>query len=150
VALNETLPPFMARNYTLAPFKPQNDKAGILGQGIYTAPTTMYTLDLSCEEAVTNRGSRYARASNGFSFDLGLDGNKTLGEGYEDSDATAVKQYSGMYVGWHNGGFADYYLSSDRWRSENTTFYAGFAKSKVHLPMSFMLGSKGHAYRIYR
>jgi hypothetical protein len=36
-----------------------------------------------------------------------------------------------MYVGYHSGGFADYYLSDSCPESANSTFYAAFAKSKL-------------------
>jgi len=138
VALNETLPPFMARNYTLAPFKPRSEQVEEWVNNTYTAATTMYTLDLYCEEAKsewTYNGNSYEQtASNGCTFNLGLDGNTTIGipnPSYTELDA--VKEYNGMYVGYHNGGFADYYLSSYCPRSENTTFYAAFDKSKVRM-----------------
>jgi hypothetical protein len=46
-ALNETLPPYMTRNYTLAPFEPSvSTHDDITGQGTYTAPTTMHRTKL--------------------------------------------------------------------------------------------------------
>jgi len=128
----------MARNYTLAPFKPRNGQPGLLGEGTFTAPTTMYTLDLWCEKAKEEPqgdGRKPMKvASNGCRFDLGPDGNDTIGTGLWGSssdDVSVVKEYSGMYVGYHNAGFADYYLEGGCPKSENTTFYAAFTKSKV-------------------
>jgi hypothetical protein len=95
----------------------------------------MYTLDLECEDASHEAGvsSRVYQSKSGHNFTLGLTGNLTVGERpYTDSEIYAVKQYTGMYVGFHNGGFADYYLSDSFPLSENTTFYTALAKSKVN------------------
>lgn len=134
VALNETLPPYMARNYTLAPFMPQdaqNDKAT---QGTYTAPTTMYTLDLECEDVSHKAdGTQHMvyRSKNGCNATLGLTGNLTIGDDSDLSEVLAIKKYTGQYIGYHNFNDADYYLSSDCPKSENRTFFASFAESKV-------------------
>ena len=54
VVLNETLPPYMTREYTLAPFN-LSSAAGIGLEkeevGEWMAPTTMYGFDLQCEPA---------------------------------------------------------------------------------------------------
>jgi hypothetical protein len=134
VALNESLPPFMTRNYTLAPFTPQHGKNDNTTQGTYTAPTTMYTLDLECEN-VSHRadGTKHMvyQSKNGCNATLGLTGNLTIGDGSSSSEVLAIKKYTGQYIGYHNWGEADYYLSSDCPKSENRTFFASFAKSKV-------------------
>ena len=135
VALNETLPPFMARNFTLAPFKPREGESDLPANGIYTSPTTMYTLTLYCEEAKRQDdgyGGLDHSATNGCSFNLGLDGNLTIGDEKHGGPAVAIKQYTAMYVGYHSGDYTDYYLENNGCPdSENTTFYAAFAKSKV-------------------
>jgi hypothetical protein len=138
VSLNETLPPYMARNYTLTPFKPQNVQGIIPGQGSYTAPTTMYTLDLECEDVSHKAGNSSKKYTNnhGYTFQAELTGNLTIGDQpTTGSDVLAVKQYNGMYVGYHNGGRADFYLSDTFPESENSTFYASFAKSKARRPL---------------
>ncbi|KAF2826872.1 hypothetical protein CC86DRAFT_445792 [Ophiobolus disseminans] len=144
-ALNETLPPYMARNYTLAPFQ-SDDEGSVFADGTYTAPTTMYSLNLDCEEAIpkyftklSSQGSKnvttlYSHSStNGCTVAAGkLDGNLTIGEDSAGSTGiTSIKQYTGQYIGYHSGERADYYLSSRCPESENTTFYAAFAKSKI-------------------
>jgi hypothetical protein len=135
VSLNETLPPYMARNYTLAPFKPQQHYDSTGGQVAHTAPTTMYTLDLLCEDA-SHKADNSTRpnyvSSGGCKLDgIGLTGNDTVGDSPEGSEIHATKQYDAMYIGYHNAGLADYYLSTMCPKSENTTFYAAFAKSKA-------------------
>jgi hypothetical protein len=142
VSLNETLPPFMSRNYTLAPFGPVHADDSGPEQGIYTAPTTMYTLDLECQDVShkADASDPVYTSQGGHNFTLGPDGNLTVGDRpYIDAEVYAVKQYTGMYVGFHNGGFADYYLSSAFPKTENTTFFAAIAKSKVGLSLHVLL-----------
>lgn len=138
IALNETLPAYMTRNYTLAPFRPRDDQVILSGKGNHTAPTTMYTLDLHCEEAMEIgdiNTSGYYKSSLGCGWGGGgLDGNFTMDDplgGTAEYDG--VRQYIGMYVGYHNGGFANYYMSGGCPNVEpaNSTFYLGFAKTKV-------------------
>lgn len=135
VALNETLPPYMTHSYVLAPFEPRDSQDGVLGQGTYTGPTTLYTLDLACENVSHKaNGTKNIEfySKKGCTFPLGLDGNLTVGEQIQpDASVYDIKNYTGQYVGYHNGGFADYYLSSDCPKSENSTFFASLAKSKV-------------------
>lgn len=142
--LNETLPEFMERNFTLAPFAPSANQSMNVRGGTYTAPTTMYFLDLSCEQAIetTDEYRGLIRVSkNGCSQDLGPNGNKTVGGGSQYTEVYRAKQYDAIYVGYHNGGFAHYYLSSKCPKTANTTFYAALTKNKVfsHRPI----------YRIY-
>lgn len=78
--LNETLTGYMARNYTLAPFRPSLDASA---HGNWTAETTLYSLDLNCEPAtqtITQRGAIVANSTNGCSFNNGLNGNLTIGK----------------------------------------------------------------------
>lgn len=132
---NESLPEYTARNFTLAPFKLSDHDGGSPEKGTLTAPTTMYTLDLECENAshkADNSTSISYTSSGGCNItNLALDGNLTLGENPYDTESLRTKQYSGMYIGFHNAGNANYYLSTLCPESENTTFWAGFEKSKV-------------------
>jgi hypothetical protein len=138
-ALNETLPRYMTHNYTLAPFEPSDSTAGSLqGQGNYTAPTTMYTLDLSCED-VSHRANPRANitetimynSSTGCKAPNGLDGNLTVSRGVESMKADAIKRYTARYIGYHFGELADFYLSPYCPETANTTFYAAIARNKV-------------------
>lgn len=55
VTLNETLPPFTARNYTLVPFEipTMNDSGAEHSETRErTAPTTLHGLDMHCEPAI--------------------------------------------------------------------------------------------------
>ncbi|KAH5582283.1 hypothetical protein HBI24_115040 [Parastagonospora nodorum] len=132
---NESLPMYTARNFTLAPFKSADHERESLQKGTQTAPTTMYTLDLECENAShkADNSTRISYLSNGGCniTDLGLDGNLTVGENTSRYKSLETKQYTGMYIGYHNAGLASYYLSTLCPKSENTTFWAGFAKSKA-------------------
>jgi hypothetical protein len=141
-ALNETLPRYMTRNYTLAPFEPSSTTGeSFEGQGNYTAPTIMYTLDLSCEDVShksdpnfnTSSQIMFYNSTTGCHVSTGLDGNLTMSQGAERSSVLAVKEYTGRYVGYHNGGSADYYLSPDCPKTANSTFYAAIQKNKVGL-----------------
>jgi hypothetical protein len=106
VALNETLPPFMTRNYTLRPFKtstPVNHES-VYKTGTYTAPTTMYYSDLYCEN-VSHKGddlniSSYT-SKRGCVTVRGLDGNQTMNENPDSEGAKhPVKRYTGKYA-WY-------------------------------------------------
>lgn len=74
----------MARNYTLAPFRPAPGAGAYASaHGNWTAETTLYSLDLNCEPAtqtVSQRGGIIANSTNGCSFDNGLNGNLTIGK----------------------------------------------------------------------
>lgn len=104
VSLNETLPQYMDRNYTLAPFRPSTNLHTIgEASGIWTAPTTKYSLDLYCEDVShkADNSTTIAYTSNsGCNFTIGLTGNVTKGNvpGYE-GEAYANKDYVGMFVG---------------------------------------------------
>jgi hypothetical protein len=105
VSLNETLPEFMDRSYTLAPFRPSIElDMSSQGKGVWTAPTTKYSLDLSCEDVShkSDNSTRIFYTSGGCNFTQGLDGNLTKGSspGNEgDGDALAIKDYTGFFVG---------------------------------------------------
>lgn len=150
-ALNETLPAYMARNYTLAPFVPQYSKNEYSSNGIYTAPTTMYSLELQCEEAKNRThtlptydysgratllkgyiNSTYVSDADGCSSSAPSNGNLTMGATAAGGNAIGsyIKQYTAHYIGYHYGNNADYYLSTKE-KCRNTTFFAAFAKSKV-------------------
>jgi hypothetical protein len=139
--LNETLPQYMTRKYTLAPFEPSNSTINdFVGRGNYTARTTMYNLDLSCEDV--SRISQptlklprwiYYNSTSGCSYTRGLNGNETLGEGSEFGPLNAVKRYMGAYAGFYPGGGESWSLEGYCPETANSTFYAAIAKSKVRL-----------------
>ncbi|KAF2626303.1 hypothetical protein BU25DRAFT_471860 [Macroventuria anomochaeta] len=138
--LNETLPGFMARNYTLAPFRPTtNEGASSESQSTWTATTTMYSLDMYCESAPAIRESRgrstsvQYKSSGGCNVTLGLTGNLTQGSNSNSfySPLLNMKDYTAMYIGYWNNGFADWSLDSSCPSDQNATFYAAFAKNKA-------------------
>jgi len=139
VALNETLPGYMTRNYALAPFRPRDDQVMLSGRGNHTAPTTMYKLDLHCEKATEDGDvatSGYFTSSLGCRWSGGgVNGNITMDDPLgQKVDHRGIRQYIGMYVGYHNGGFADYYMSGGcpDIEPKNSTFYLAFTKTKVN------------------
>jgi hypothetical protein len=83
--LNETLTSYMARNYTLAPFRPSSSVTSRLpDQGNWTAETWMYSLDMHCEPPVKWINEPWtdwiiANSSNGCSYSQVLNGNLTFG-----------------------------------------------------------------------
>jgi hypothetical protein len=140
VSLNETLPGFMARNYTLAPFRPTANRTATSGsQSNWTATTILYSLDMYCESASVIReyNGRWTsflhKSSRGCNFTQGLTGNLTKGANSNKffSPLLDHKDYTAMYVGYWNNGFADWSLDSSCPLDQNSTFYAAFAKNKA-------------------
>jgi hypothetical protein len=83
--LNQTLTLYMARNYTLSPFKPvSDDEDRIPKYGNWTAPTMLYSLDMLCEQAKLSSVDPINRidasSTNGCNFTGGLNGNLTIGK----------------------------------------------------------------------
>jgi hypothetical protein len=150
--LNETLPPFMARNYTLRPFAPSSSDDGAgengLGQSTWTVSTTMYFLDLYCEN-VSHKADNSDRvnfvSNSGCNFTLGLDGNLTMGENPNsgmEGDTMAIKQFMGMYVGLKDpDGFASYSLDTHCPTNQSSIFYAAFQENKVSSRIVFLPAS---------
>ncbi|CAE7185453.1 hypothetical protein HRS9139_07140 [Pyrenophora teres f. teres] len=141
--LNETLPPFMARNYTLRPFTRTSPSLGADSSGrsphqsSWTAPTTMYFMDLYCENVshkADNSESIFYASNSGCNFTLGLNGNLTIGENPNlsmEGGTLSIKQYMGMYVGYSDpDGFASYSLDRKCPKNQSSIFYAAFQKNK--------------------
>ncbi|KAI4672117.1 uncharacterized protein J4E78_000617 [Alternaria triticimaculans] len=140
--LNETLPPYMARNFTLAPFRPSisivQDELAI--QGTWTAITTMYSVDLYCEVSQPIRDAPYTipdsvlyRSNGGCNVTTGLSGNVTKGyikNKKIHAPLLELKDYMAMYIGYYDGGFADYSLDGYCPPERNSTFYAAFSQTK--------------------
>ncbi|SMQ53352.1 unnamed protein product [Zymoseptoria tritici ST99CH_3D7] len=106
--LNESLPQFMTTDFVLTPFGPTKNTTSDFTNVTYTAQTTLYSLDVSCEPVVlTNKsGVLNYNTTRGCSFYpppfRPTDGNDTS------------KIFDTMYVGYQNeNGVADYYLSYD-------------------------------------
>ncbi|KAK4621941.1 hypothetical protein CLAFUW4_06852 [Fulvia fulva] len=108
--LNETLPPFMTKDYVLSPFAPFAELPGYASNANYTGNTTLYSIDVSCEDAMpwNKTGIWYyntTTASPGCSF---------YAPPYRPSGGNDTsKPYDAMYAGYQNeNGFADYYMST--------------------------------------
>src|SRR5690242_14424916 len=131
--LNETLPPYMARNFTLAPFEPSGPDFDTDGsQGTWSGETIMYSLDLYCSPSSATQdpfGGVLYTSSGGCNVTLGLTGNVT--EGHGNAPLLRIKQYMGMHIGyWNYNGYADYYLQGHCPPERNATFYAAFTRTK--------------------
>lgn len=130
LVLNETFPPYMGNNYTLAPFKPsssaQTESAG-QGSGQWTASTTLYSLDLQCEVAPKVASGSY-NSSNGCFFGVAPSGNDTIESGPLPSSST--KGFSAQYVGYYDMPLADFYLKPTCPKEQNHTFFAAFTRNK--------------------
>lgn len=127
--LNETLPPYMTRAYTLAPFKARS--SNLDRDELWTAPTTLYSLDMECEEA-RPKGTNSWTDSHGCTT-IGLNTNQTIGRvdaSGEDAGVYGVREYSAMYVGYWNLGMANYYIAGSCPREFSNRFYAGFGRNK--------------------
>ncbi|CAI9628309.1 unnamed protein product [Alternaria burnsii] len=140
--LNETLPPYMARNYTLAPFRPSQSMGidDIAIQGTWTTTTTMYSVDLYCEVSSPIRDAEYMtpgsvlyKSNGGCNVTTGLSGNVTKGY-IKNKNIYAplleLKDYMAMYIGYYNGYNADYSLDGHCPPERNSTFYAAFSQTK--------------------
>ena len=133
LALNETLPRYMARNYTLAPFRPSAiEQQGSIDKDIqeWTAPTTLYSVDLLCELAIPFDNHGIRGWNNTGCAVVGVQmGNDTIST--HGGAVSQIKPYSAQYIGyWNLYGFADYYLSSSCPIGRNHTFFAAFTRNK--------------------
>lgn len=134
--LNETLPAFMTREYAIAPFKLDDTTSSPSGN--LTAPTKLYGLDLTCEEAKhptsncnppdCEPSSRILTSSWGCMVPVafGPSGNDTIGPN--------IKAFSALYVGYNSSdGQADYSLDDQQCPSNvSHTFFASVARNKKH------------------
>ncbi|KAF1954142.1 hypothetical protein CC80DRAFT_128575 [Byssothecium circinans] len=129
--LNETLPPYMTRNYTLAPFLPSTPDANASSEaGEWTAPTTMYSLNLYCEPAIALPDFSSAwNSSWGCFLSAGLWGNNTIAGDESTSASGVIKRFTGLFAGHAMKNVASYYIYYCP--PERThTFYAAFTENK--------------------
>lgn len=125
----------MTRNYTLAPFIPSaiaDAEAQDALEQQWTAPTTLYSVDLSCEPAIPSNHSGITGWNNTgcwvTSFGMG---NRTIDMRPNTTLTTFVKPFSAQYIGyWNKYGYANYYLSSSCPIERNHTLFAAFARNK--------------------
>ncbi|KAM3417463.1 hypothetical protein BST61_g5708 [Cercospora zeina] len=122
--LNESLLPFMTKQYVLRAFGPSLVEAIDTSNMTYMATTAMYSVDVSCEDVTLWDGPR------------GMSYNTTSGCSFY---APPIRPYGGndtskpfdtMYVGYQNeNGAADYYLSSACNESFEHSFFVRWSHS---------------------
>ncbi|SMY26982.1 unnamed protein product [Zymoseptoria tritici ST99CH_1A5] len=108
--LNETLPPFMTRDFVLGAFGPSKPATAEAKNLTYTGTTTLYSVDVTCREAVL-----WMEPSAGVVRYNGSEGCSFYAPPFRPSGGNDTsKPFDTMYVGYQNeNGFADYYLSYD-------------------------------------
>ncbi|KJX99536.1 hypothetical protein TI39_contig354g00082 [Zymoseptoria brevis] len=118
--LNETLPPFMTKTFVLSEVGPTESMSVEASNITYTGPTTLYSVDLSCNPATVwnSSGQYYYNNTLGCSFSAPryrpMGGNDT------------TKPFDAIYVGYQNeNGFAAYYLSA---QCEENNFHQFFVR----------------------
>ncbi|XPS69976.1 hypothetical protein M3J09_002222 [Ascochyta lentis] len=148
--LNETLPAFMTYDYTLAPFTATS--SGYSGSGTWTANTTLYSMDLQCEDVETVTVAKMSELedytkpmtrfndSTGCSCLLGNFNNATIGEVidtetsmlYANNEDVRVRTFSSFFAGYVAGirsstEMIGYALSS---AACNGTMLASFVRNR--------------------
>lgn len=129
--LNETLPPFMTREYVLAPFGPPEGSNLASQGGNWTSSTLKYFVDVDCETPIAwiSDGSPMVNSTWGCSFQLPLPDITT------PPDATKI--FSTMYAGYFNeDGLADYYLSGACPANESNSFLIQWSKTLSSVPFN--------------
>lgn len=128
--LNETLPPFMTPEYVLAPFGPANVSATSLKSGNWTASTSKYSVDVSCEVPILWNQFTYPMINSTW----GCHFRAPLPQITANNDSTKV--FSTIYAGYYNeDGLADYYLSGYCPKNESNSFLIQW--SKLLAPAAF-------------
>lgn len=151
--LNESLPPFMTRDYALAPFQPdESTKTFPHDQQTWTFTTTLYSLDMKCEipgvqvqdELQMSNGFEFGPqtiqsaqwiSSNGCGFPTnyyGQIGNETQGPNRSMGNQSiyATKEFASIYIGQYSTDWSDYYLETYCPVTANHTFMAWFTRNK--------------------
>ncbi len=110
--LNETLPPFMTRDYALAPFG-MTDVEEAKNEERWSAATQLYSLDLDCDVAITED----VDSIDGFRYDDPQMMRFYSGRGcrtrLEKRDISDTAGYLAFFAGYHANEYAHYYISSD-------------------------------------
>lgn len=151
--LNESLPPFMTRDYALAPFRPLEADVTVNHENqTWTSSTTLYSLDIDCEvpgvafedegvptwqgETITMTQMPQWTSSNGCKFPASYYksvGNETMGPNPDMNNMADydTKEFASIYIGQYPTDYADYYLQSYCPVTANHTFMAYFTKNKM-------------------
>ncbi|GAB7347093.1 hypothetical protein MBLNU459_g3224t2 [Dothideomycetes sp. NU459] len=86
--LNETLPPFMSRDYLLAPFRIVDETGTLQTTESWTGRTRLYSVDVACQPAIRNLFNYISY--NGCTFDGGMN----------PPSGIRPNQYATSYVGY--------------------------------------------------
>ncbi|KAK4541087.1 hypothetical protein LTR36_008312 [Oleoguttula mirabilis] len=139
--LDERMPAYMSRQAALVPFQPLR-LAESQSEETWTAPSTLYSVDVACEAAVlrtvklklytgeTSNQLDYT-SSQGckIPYPYGPTGNDTVG----GTGLDEIKGYTALYAGYGNhDGLADFYLSAYCPANASNVFLAAFAQNKEH------------------
>jgi hypothetical protein len=129
--LNETLQPFMTRDYILAPFGPLNDSKSTANHGNWTASTLKYSVDVNCETPIYWSSISRPMVNSTWGCHFLLPVPRVLAD-----DRNATKLFDTLYVGYYNDdGLADYYLSPYCPPSESHSFLVQWSKTRD--PLAF-------------
>ncbi|GIZ47520.1 hypothetical protein CKM354_001060900 [Cercospora kikuchii] len=125
--LNESLPPYMTKEYMLAPFGPAKEMSEDAINQTFTGQTVMYSIDISCETAILWEKSEdlwYYNSSEGCSY---------YPPSYRPNGGGDLeKPFDTLYAGYQNqNGFADYYLSPYCKTASPHTFFVRWSKSNT-------------------
>lgn len=154
--LNETLPPYMTRDYVLAPVKIQDTKTDVKGNETWTVDTTLYSLDMQCEfpairtkettqisgldrKPQSVKTSTYA-SSNGCEFPTdyyGTLGNDTIGpnDSFQNQSVYDTKEFSSIYIGYYSTSGSEYYLEGLCPKTSNHTFMVSQVPTFISIQM---------------
>jgi hypothetical protein len=126
--LNETMPPFMTKDFLLAPFGPSGNAVSQLAASseTWTGLTQRYGVNITCETPIpwVSDGIDYINSTWGCSFPPPPPQTITSDNG--------SKIFDTLYIGYSNDdGSADYYLSSQGIcpKNETSTFIIQWSKT---------------------
>lgn len=133
VWLDERLPGFMTREAAFSAFRLDSGEPQ-QNEETWTARTTAFSVDLSCESPVLNRTDNRLESSHGcrVPISFGPDGTDVLGFPDVDPDLQwEIKEFSAFFAGNQNhDGLADYYLSPYCPKNVTDVFMVVFARNR--------------------
>jgi hypothetical protein len=142
--LNDTLQPFTTRDYALAPF----NAPGLAEErnSSWTANTTLYSMDLQCEEPRRYRGTYGSgyNSSAGCTVETGTFGTEIVGTTSNSTPADlapvlGVKRFSSFFSIYHGDSYhrdqkpiaTDSVLEDSCPETGNRTFFAAFVRNRA-------------------
>ena len=140
--LNESLQPFMSRDFILTSFMPGRGENVADESATWTAASTLYSVNVSCEQAIpySSESVTYVNSSWGCNFELPPPRTGEL-----NTDESKI--FDVLYVGYSDAdGAANYYLSDGSCPSnESQTFLAQMSKALI--PPSLFFNMTGDQQR---